>query len=883
MPNPRIPGHHQVSGAAAIGSTGVAAVSTVDAAATQDTLANLVIAQADEINRLQRASRLQHALYEIANLAVGDISTSAMLQRIHAIVGTLMYAENFYVVLRDLQHDSVRFIYFADTCDNPPVDPDHAIPVQQLGHSLTLAMMRSGQPAMGQPAQLRKQLGLPPDATLGTSSKDWLGVPMMDTDGVRGALVVQSYLDADCYDAQDRDFLVFVAQQVLTALSRQFTHTELEKRVEDRTRALTTEIQERQRGEKLQATLYRIADLASSNLAMDDMLREIHALIGAWMYARNLYIVLYSQASDTIRYLYVVDAGQPKLLGIEGEIHAADRPNSLTLAMLHSGKPAMGPSQQLLEHFKLVADPDNYGLASVDWLGVPMLDGTTVRGGVVVQTYETGTRYTVEDRALLAFVAQHILTAVDRKQAKAGLETRIAERTRELADTVVELRHQIQQREHTENRLAHEHMHDLLTGLPNRNALLLELERGLARYRQDARCRFAVMVFDLDRFKVINDSVGLLMGDAMLVKIGQRLRACLPLPHLVARLGGDEFAVLLDGCGSPEDAGRIAQRAIESIDKPLSLAGKQVFPSASVGITISHDRYETAEDLLRDADVAMHRAKAHGRHRLEIFDETLHQQALHQLDLESELRNAILHSEFEPHFQPIVRLHDRRVVGYESLLRWRHPQRGLLLPGEFLGVAEESGCIEHIDWQMYQKTCAAIAQQPACDTYFTLNVSPQHFRSPLLANRLLELVASHAIAPQRIRVEITENAVLEDPDLVLRTLHALRDAGIAAVLDDFGTGYSSLSYLHRYPLRCLKIDRSFVGALRQGPHGGSAAVVKAVLALTATLGMEVVAEGIETAQQYEDLSAMGCTYGQGYLFSPARPEPDWVALGNATA
>lgn len=303
----------------------------------------------------------------------------------------------------------------------------------------------------------------------------------------------------------------------------------------------------------------------------------------------------------------------------------------------------------------------------------------------------------------------------------------------------------------------------------------------------------------------------------------------------------------------------------------MQLADRQLFPSVSVGITLNHDTHESAEDLLREAHVAVHRAKQGGRHRFEIFDAALHQQVVHQLDLEGELRNALQNGEFEPYFQPIVRLEDGGIVGHESLLRWHHPRRGLLAPGAFLAVAEESGCIAQIDWQIFERTCAMLACQPQGGAYYTINVSPQHFRSPKLARRLLEMIARHGVAPQRLRVEITESAVLEDPDLVLRTLNDLREAGVLAVLDDFGTGYSSLSYLHRFPLRCIKIDRSFVEAMRSGQEGGSEAVIRAVLAMSSALDMDVIAEGIETRQQQDALLALGCPYGQGFLFSPPRP------------
>jgi predicted signal transduction protein with EAL and GGDEF domain len=347
---------------------------------------------------------------------------------------------------------------------------------------------------------------------------------------------------------------------------------------------------------------------------------------------------------------------------------------------------------------------------------------------------------------------------------------------------------------------------------------------------------------------------------------------------MVARLGGDEFAILLENIRGLEDACHVAQRVIRSLSEPMRIVGKELFTSASIGIAISHERYGSAEELLRDADVAMYRAKARGRHRFEIFDERLHQEALRLLDLEGDLRRAILRSEFEPHFQSIVTLEDQRVVGCEALLRWRHPERGLLMPADFLSVAEESGSAEQIDWQMFEKTCREIPRLTAGGGYVTLNVSARHFRAPDLAGQLLTMMAAYGVDPQAVRIEVTEGALLENPDQVRETLFALRQAGVLAALDDFGTGYSSLSYLHRFPLHALKIDRSFVADLEAGRAGGSAAVVRAVLALAATLGMEVVAEGIETSDQRACLLELGCRIGQGFLFAHPRPADKVLAV-----
>jgi diguanylate cyclase (GGDEF)-like protein len=828
------------------------------------------------IKRLEKNARLQKALYMIADLASGEMDMNEMLHRIHAVVGELTYARNFYIALYDAERDSVRFIYFVDERDF--VQPEEEFTAELLRDSLTLAVIRRGRSAMGPSIRLRKEFGLGFDMRHGPDSADWLGVPMSAGDDVRGAVVVQSYDQAGRYSEEDRALLTFVAQHILTALVRKQAHEELERHGEERTRELTAEVRERQRGEKLQAALYRIADLASSELDMSEMLRSIHAVVGELMYAKNFYIARYNAERDTLRFIYHADEKDPGLVGPDEEIPAPELHDSLTLGLIRHGRSAMGPAREVAS---LLSVPGGIGLGTPaeDFLGVPMIAEGAIRGVIVVQSYDPSVHYVEEDRALLAYVAQHILTALARKQAQAELELRVEDRTRELAAAVSELRAQVCERERAEQQLIHETLHDSLTGLPNRSFLYNALEQALARAQRDPEHKFAVLFLDLDRFKVVNDSVGHLIGDEMLKEAGRRLATCVRSPDVVARLGGDEFALLLEDTRGPEDACHVAQRVIDALSAPMRIAGKELFSSASVGIALSHERYRSAEELLRDADVAMYRAKAHGRQRFEIFDERLHQEALRLLDLESDLRRAIPRAEFEPHFQPIVRLHDRRVVGYEALLRWRHPVRGLISPGEFLSVAEESGSIEQIDWQMYERTCSDIPKLGP-DIYVTLNVSPRHFRSPALARQILDMMDAHKLAPERVRLEVTEGALLDNPDQVLKTLDALRRAGVVAVLDDFGTGYSSLSYLHRFPLRALKIDRSFVTALRPG-DGGSAAVVHAVLALARTLGLEVIAEGIETSNQRDYLMDIGCEQGQGYLFSRARPAADWA--GEAVA
>ena len=828
--------------------------------------------------RLEKTVRIQTALYRVANLASAGLEMADMLARIHDVVGELMYARNFYIALHDRERDSLRFIYFADEQDDHGVDPAQEYPAAEIRNSLTLGVIRSGQPALGPSRALREAFGLEQDnEQYGPGSAHWLGVPMIADGVVRGAIVVQSYDPATRYSADDQSLLQFVAQHILIALVRHQAHVELEHRVEERTRALTDEVRERQHGERLQAALYGIADLASSELGMADMLRRIHLMVGELIYARNFYIALYDGERDSVRFIYFADAKDVNIYETDREVPAADLRDSLTLGLIRHGKPVRGPARDVAR--ALGISGIGLGTPALDFLGVPISGDSGARGAVVVQTYEPGVHYSAEDSTLLGYVAQHIMTALERKKLQAELERRVEDRTRELAKVVRALREQVKVREQAEQRLTHDALHDALTGLPNRTCFHQGLEQALARLHGDAGHRFAVLFLDLDRFKVINDSVGHLYGDMMLKEAAGRLAGCVRDGDMVARLGGDEFAVLMLDIAGADDACHTAGRVIDALSGPMQVGGKELFTSASVGITLGEPRYRKAEELLRDADVAMYRAKAHGRQRFELFDERLHQEALQLLDMESDLRHAIQRREFEPHFQPIVDLRDCRIVGFESLLRWRHPQRGLLLPGDFLKVAEDNGSIEQIDWLMLAATCRDIPALQLDGRYVTLNVSPRRFRSPTLARQLLDELAVHDVPASCVRIEVTEDALLENPDQVFATLDTLQRAGVLAALDDFGTGYSSLSYLHRFPLHALKIDRSFVSELKPTQAGGgSEAVVRAVLALAGTLGLEVIAEGIETEAQRDLLLELGCTRGQGFLFSHARPAAEWQAL-----
>ena len=829
------------------------------------------------VNRLQKAEHLQGALYAIAEMAGSKVEMQKMLRGLHEIVAGLMYAENFYIALYDGDKDSLRFLYFADTLDTYVADPEMDIPLAGLTNSLTVALIRHGKPLLGPPEVLRAQFGIPRDIEHGPDSSDWLGVPMLSDDKVRGAIVVQSYDVGVGYNDEDRALLSYVAQHILTALERKQQQSELERRVFERTRDLAmanrelrSEVVERQRAERLQAALYRIAELSIVADTLEQFYMAVHAEVDELLYARNFFIALLSEDGDELEFPYSVDERDsmrpPRRLA-----------RGLTEYVLRTGKPLL-VDRTAIEQMVDADEVHSFGTPSVCWLGVPLLRDERTVGVIAVQSYSPDILFTTRDQELLTFVSFHIASGLLRKRAQdslktanAELERRVEERTRELASANRQLRGQISERERAEESLTHQALHDALTGLPNRTRLLDRLQRAMAAYQRNPERGFAVLFLDLDRFKIVNDSVGHLVGDELLKHASRHIASAVRMPDTVARLGGDEFAVLVEDIAHVGEACEVATRILNALSAPITISGKDLFTSASIGIAMVGPQYHHPEEMLRDADVAMYRAKNKGRNRYEQFDEALRFEALRVHDLESDLRRAIVNGDFVPYFQPIVRLTDGATIGFESLLRWRHDERGVLPPMDFLNVAEDSGLIEQIDWLMFEETCRQLDRIATDAQYVSINVSPQHFRSPDLARRLLDLASRHGIAPGRLRIELTEGALLDNSQLVLGTLEQLHEGGIRALLDDFGTGYSALSYLHRFPIGALKIDRSFVADLVRTGSQGSQAVVRAILALAQSMGMDVVGEGIETRAQSDMLMTLGCGYGQGFLF--AHPQP----------
>ena len=452
-------------------------------------------------------------------------------------------------------------------------------------------------------------------------------------------------------------------------------------------------------------------------------------------------------------------------------------------------------------------------------------------------------------------------------------------------EEIVIVTRDITDRKRAEEQLEYNAFHDPLTGFPRRNLFVDRLQHCWLRARRNPDYKYAVLFLDVDGFKVFNDSMGHEGGDQLIIEIGRRLSACLryddtvTLPKdqqkvgdpVLSRLGGDEFTILLDGLRDPSDAMRVAKRIQSAMGKPFHIAGRGIFTSASIGIALNTTPHERPEDLLRDADIAMRRAKALGKSRCQLFDTDMHTRVVGRLKLESELRIALEEQQLRLHYQPIVQVETGLIVGFEALLRWQHPEQGLLAPDKFIEIAESTGLIVPIGRWVLDTACEQIrvwqSKFPSHPPLgISVNVSAKQFAHTLLVSDARAVIQKTAIEPNLLQLEVTESMAMADPDLTDRVLFQLKELGIQIGIDDFGTGHSSLSRLRRFPVDVIKIDRSFVHNMDDDHINRD--IVHLILTLAQNLNLKVIAEGIESPAHVQQLKQLNCKLGQGYFFSP---------------
>jgi diguanylate cyclase (GGDEF)-like protein len=803
------------------------------------------------------------ALFKLNQLSHDCADLSMFYGQVHQSIASVMRAENFYIALYDQTLSTLEFVYDVDEKDDYPLGKS---PLEAFAGSMTCYVIETAKSLLATPEVVTELEANNSIKRIGSDSTDWLGVPLLNDGVVIGVMAVQSYSEALRYQVDDLELMEFTAQHIVTAMTRLHDHERLQNAVNSRTRELMKQIREREKSELLQESLFKISELTNdATLHIDEFYSMVHNIVGQLINAQNFYITKYDQHSKTLTFVYYLDQNstnaasdsQPRTLG-----------NGFTEYIIRTGE------TQLLNYPKMYAlyqqgETKEPQKETKSWLGVPLIHSGVVLGAMVLQSYNLATTFTEQDAELLKFVSQHVASAIQRRdileverQSHILLEQQVKLRTVALED-------EIKQRKQAEEKLQHTASHDILTGLPNRTLFINLLNHAIACHKRKADLKFAVLFLDLDRFKVVNDSLGHHAGDLLLQEIAKELKVLVRDKDTVARLGGDEFVILIEDLESNHEAYDIAQRITEFLATPFTIENQSIFIGTSIGVLFNDERYDSADIMLRDADTAMYHAKDKGKGRYEVFDSSMQKKVEHALELEADIRDGIANSEFSPYFQPIVDLKTETVVGFEALARWQSTKRGFVYPDDFIPLAEETNLVMAIDFLILEKSCLQLKQwQAICgrnDLYVSCNLYGNHFFSATLPADIEEIIQRVGIKPSQLRVELTERALLENSDLVLENMNALNMLGVKILLDDFGTGYSSLSYLHRFPIDVLKIDRSFINNVHE--HDNHQAIIKTIIDLATNLNMGTVGEGIENLADAELLTAMACRYGQGYYYA----------------
>jgi len=656
-----------------------------------------------------------------------------------------------------------------------------------------------------------------------TPAQSEICVPLIDNNNVIGVIDCE-HPEKNYFNESHLEILTTVASMLSAKINQCQTLIDLNKTV--------VQLNEAQ---KLEQGLLKIANLTYEANNMAEFYENLHEIINSLLNAKNLFIGLYDKKTKTLKLPYVLEAG---VRSSDIRTFSAEQTDNTASGYMLKTKTSLLLNQTdfkshvTKKHFQLIGDSPH------SWLGVPFEINDQFNGIIVTQSYEKSVFYTYHDQDILTYISRQISLAIDK--------------------------------ELTHNALTHKAMHDQLTGLANRALLIDRLELAINRLGRQADLKFhALLYLDFDRFKIINDTLGHQVGDQFLITICKTINENIRQIDTFARLGGDEFAILMEDLDSETQVTNLVSRIKNSLSEPLVVDGHILKASTSIGISYALNSADLAYQVLQCADTAMYEAKSLGRGQFQIFNESMRKKMKGAAILETDIQNAIQNHEFELFFQPIFEISTNLVTGFEALVRWHHPTKGLVLPDDFIKAAEDSGQILQLDLYLLKQAAKQISlwqKQTNEDFTITVNVSSRHFSSLEFVTFIKKLYQTYQLKTGTLCIEITESGLIENLSLATQIIEGLKSLGVKLYLDDFGTGYSALGYLHQLPIQILKIDKSFIDNLKNGNNNP---LVEAILTLAKSLNLEVVAEGIETQEQLDILKLTSCNYGQGYL--KARP------------
>ena len=846
---------------------------------TEEELREIIPQLQQLTNKYKRAERVQKALFDISELASSVSHLNRLYTAIHEIIADFMNADNFFVAFYEQDSQIVDFAYFVDEFDEQTVKQ---LPADSLMDGMTGFILRTGQHLFYKRAEeevFAEDHGI---KLVGSQPFELLGVPLKRGSQVIGAMVVQTYDEGVHYTQEDLEVLLFVSQHIVTTVDRVKNRELTERTIRERTRQLRKinddlqeEILERQKVESLQQALFEISELAA-NLEgdMSVFYSSLHEILARLISAPNCFISIIDESKQMLEFPYFSDMesedveARPMGLGLTefvlrtGQAELINPPRVLELA--EAGEIDVTIAQTMLN-------------SANSWLGSPLVVDGEVFGVIAVQTYGKHAKYTARDLELLRFVSHHIAVTMERKRSteeihrhNSELELRVAARTAELDRANKYLKQQIEERKEIELKLIHDAHHDSLTDLPNRSMFTSRLELAVASKQRYTENYFAVLFIDLDRFKVINDTLGHHAGDEFLVEVARRIALCIRGHDLLARLGGDEFVVLLDNFEDLTDVQEVASRIINSISEPFLLDGREMYSGASIGIANLESYYRSADEVLRDADAAMYQAKTLGRGRFVMFDKSMRDRLIEELELENEFRRALRDEEFEYFLQPVIDLRDNTTLYNEMYVRWCHPTFGKIAREQFRQVAEQSGLTLDLDLFQLRKACELLAHAKATGEdkgRIAVNVSIIHLLQASMVNKMISLIDEYKISPHDLVFEFDENDLNRRSQFILPAIKKLKRAGVTLVLDNFGSGLASLSYLFAYPFEFIKIDHRFVRSLPRSQR--NLKLIQSVMLISEHLKFKVIAEGVDSPAQLNALTDIECNYAQGKVLTRA--------------
>ncbi|WP_076415516.1 diguanylate cyclase domain-containing protein [Shewanella sp. UCD-KL12] len=828
--------------------------------------------------KYKRAEVTQNMLLEISNLASSVDSPKDFFSEVHRSLNLLLPADNFFVALQEPNSDQLEIPFFLDEKDP---HPNKLYPNEEISDSLlsglTGYVLKTGKPLLCDDGIFNELIASKKIVSRGAPCHHWLGVPIKTNNQVSGVLVVQSYSPEISFSEMEIELLNFVSYQISGVLERLQHQDQLEQAIEQRTKELSiaydklkAEVFERRRAERLQKSLFEISELATSNIDNQHFYSELHRVICHLLPANNCYIALLDDRLTRISFPFYVSqrsssTPQPRAVcdGLTEYVIKNKRPvllqrddldTLINSGVVYSKTPELNSTRDISQ-----------------WIGIPLFIHGQVRGALTIYSLCMSQSYQEKDLELLTFVSQHIATAIERKlsaetlkSSYEQLEEKVVMRTQALALLNKDLEKEVNQRRKVEEQLVYDANHDHLTGLPNRSMFMERLSQAVKHIRRHGLDRFGLLFIDLDRFKLINDTLGHLEGDRFLIETSRRLQLCIRDNDTLGRIGGDEFVILLDGINGASDAKEVAERILTELSRPYKLANQSFNSGASIGIAFSSNhKSDTAESLLRDADSAMYQAKSKGKGCYVIFDEKSHKKLVKDVELENELRQAILNQELPLSYLPIQNLKNGSTIALEPRLYWNHPLLGKVKHAQLNNIAEHCNLITELDIYLLEKLNSdhSILQELSLEHLpLHLNISAMHLKHKHAVRQLKNKVKQCIFPAQQLWLFFDETGFILDTDNHINAFDILKRLEIKLALKGYGSAHSALSSLTFLPLHGLKLDPSYTTHLDSEQH---LKLIRAHYLTAQALELTVFVDGIAAIAQKEILTEIGFKVGQG--------------------